>query len=336
MSTVLAWPVEAMTNQPSPTRERRAAILGMGSSLPAALLTNADLEQMVDTSDTWIMERTGIRSRHRATTETTASLGADAARRALENAGNPRIDAIVTATCTPDAPIPSMSCRIQEALDLPPMPCFDLNAACSGYIYGMTVSSALVTQGLAENVLFIAAERLTSLLDFTDRSTCVLFGDGAAATILGARDRGGIRATHWSANGNEGQLIYFGTSETRPDRPPAVHMAGKGTFRLAVERLSESIITVCEKAGWTIDDVDHLVPHQANARIIEAVAKRLQFPREKVICNVDHVGNTSAASIPIALTEAHNAGELHDGARIVCAAFGSGSTWGGIALEWGS
>jgi len=314
----------------------RASVLAVASHLPAGVITNPQLETMVDTSDSWIMERTGIRQRHRAGSgETTSDMGAAAARKALEQAGNPRIDAIICATCTPDTSVPAAACLIQRHLGLPGnIPAFDINAVCSGYVYGLSVARSLIESRMAHNVLLVAAESLTSLVDYRDRTTCVLFGDGAAATVVGATAEGGVLATRWGADGGQAELIFYGPTEDSEVSEDGIRMTGRGTFRLAVERLCEMTTALCDEAGWTLDDVDVLVPHQANLRIIEATAKRVGLPMERVIVNVDSVGNTSAASIPIALAQAQAEGRLKPGDRVICAAFGAGSTWGGAAMQW--
>jgi 3-oxoacyl-[acyl-carrier-protein] synthase-3 len=314
-------------------------ILSLGSYLPEAVLTNADLERMVQTSDTWIQERTGIRERRlHGSGETTSMMAANAARAALEAAGYPRIDGILVATASPDTLFPSTACLVQRRLGLAPIPAFDLGAGCSGFAYGMTVAEALITAGRAERMLVVGAESMTSLVDYSDRGTCVLFGDGAGAAVVGVGASGGVRASWWGADGGDADLIHYGPDPYHPDREkrtePAVRMHGKGTFRLAVDRMVETARQLCAGAGWTIDDVDWVVPHQANTRIIEAVAKRLGVPAERVVVNADRYGNTSAASIPIALDEARRDGRLQPGHRVVCVAFGTGSTWGGVALEW--
>ena len=314
---------------------RRAGFLGTGVFVPDTKLTNADLEALVDTSDAWILERTGIRERRKAGSGlTTSMMAAEAGRRAMKAAGVSEVGAIIVATCTADSRIPSTACLVQRQLGLPMIPAFDINAACSGYIYSLILARSLVETGTAGSVLVIGAESLTTYVDYTDRSTCVLFGDGAGGTVVGPVDGGGIRATQWAAEGNESDLIYYGPKDTDLDSQDAMRMAGKGTFRLAVERMTDVARKVCDDAGWSTDDVDLVVPHQANLRIIEAVAKRLGVPMARVMVNVDRMGNTSAASIPLALAEAEASGRLHDGDRVLLVAFGSGITWAGAAVEW--
>jgi 3-oxoacyl-[acyl-carrier-protein] synthase-3 len=316
---------------------RRAGILSVAAHLPEAVLTNAELETMVDTSDTWIMERTGIRTRHRAAAgETTSEMAAAAARRALERWGGGGVDALMVATVSPDTLFPSAACLVQRKLGLSGIPAFDINAACSGFIYGLTVAEGLIVSGVAGTVLLVAAESMTSLVDFGDRSTCVLFGDGAGAVVVGAVPSGGIVARRVGADGAQGHLIYYGPKQDEPDSPDRVRMAGKGTFRMAVEHFCEVTRQVCADAGWDPAEIDHYVPHQANQRIIEAAAKRLGLPMDRVVLNVATTGNTSAASIPLALADADARGRFKPGDRMVAAAFGAGATWGAVAWEWGS
>ena len=313
-----------------------AQILSLGAYLPDGVLTNADMEAMVETSDTWIVERTGIHERRRVTPgQTVASMGAQAAAEALERAGNPVVEAIIVATCSAETSLPSTACRIQQLLGLSGMPAFDVNAACSGFVYALTLANSMIRSRALGTVLVVASEALTPMVDYTDRSTCVLFGDGAAAAVVGSGGGdGGIRAVCWAADGGEADLIYFGAREDDPGGPSAIRMAGRGTFRFAVERLSEAAIELCEEAGWSPGDVDWFIPHQANLRIIEATAKRLGVSMDRVILNVGRVGNTSAASIPLAIHEAAATGLLQPGQKIISVAFGSGVTWGGVALEW--
>jgi len=310
--------------------------MGMGICVPDGMLTNADLEAMVDTSDTWIMERTGIRTRHRVGAgETASSMGAVAARRALEQAGNPAVDMILTATCSPDTLLPSTACLIQRSLGLQGQPAMDLNAACSGFVYGMAMADSLVRSGAARTVLLVTTEAMTSLVDYGDRTTCVLFGDGAAATVVGASAGGdGLRASNWGADGADAAMIYYGPSQDGLRSEDRLRMAGRGTYRLAVERLCGVAEQLCADAGWSLGEVDHVVPHQANLRIIDAAAKRLGILPERVVLNVAEMGNTSAASIPIALAEAAASGRISPGDKVLCVAFGAGSTWGGVALTW--
>ena len=314
---------------------RRAGLLSVAGHLPSGVLSNADFEAMVETSDTWILERTGIRHRRRGGPgETTSEIGARAAAEALDRAGNPKVDALVVATSSPETLFPSASCLIQRRLGLVGVPSFDVGAACSGFIYASIAAEGLIASGVAERVLVVAAESMTSLVDYGDRSTCVLFGDGAGAAVYGRVDEGGIVGRRWGADGRESDLIYYGPPDGAPEGEPHIRMAGKGTYRLAVDRLCAMCVDLCVDARWSPDDVDLFVPHQANLRIIEAAAKRLGVPMDRVMVNVDETGNTSAASIPLALADAQRQGRLKAGMRVVCVAFGAGATWGGLALEW--
>lgn len=316
---------------------RAAGLIGLGAFLPDGRLTNADLEQMVRTSDAWIMERTGIRERRRAGSGLTASvMGAEAGQRAMEAAGVAAVDAIIVATCTGDTAVPSTACLVQRRLGLAGVPAFDVNAACSGWLYGLVLARSMIATAAAHSVLVIGTEALTSLVDYTDRTTCVLFGDGAGAAVVAPVTTGaGIAATRWRADGTGADLIYYGTPEADADAHDGIRMAGSGTFRLAVERLTEVARNVCADAGWDPAEIDLVVPHQANLRIIEAVTKRLGIPMARVMTNIERVGNTSAASIPLALAEADAAGRLHEGNRLLLIAFGAGVTWAGAAVQWG-
>ncbi len=317
------------------THARHAAISGVGVYLPADVITNADLASMVETSDTWIMERTGIRNRHRAGSgETVAQMGAQAARKAMLMANTTTVDVIICATCSPDTLFPSAACLIQRELGLAPIPAFDLNAVCSGYVYALQVAKSLVEGGGAGSVLVVAAEAMTRLVDYGDRSTCVLFGDGAGASVVSQSSVPGIRAVQWGADGGQAELIYFGPKQDAATPKDAIRMEGRGTFRLAVDRLCATAEELAAACRWSLKDIDHFIPHQANLRIIEATAKRLNIPMDKVFVDVEDMGNTSAASISLALADAYDSGRLKRGDKVVCAAFGAGATWGGVALEW--
>jgi len=329
-------PAHAPLRSPSPTGSPRSALLATGSFAPEQRLTNAELERLVETSDRWILERTGIAERRRAGIGETASvLGAAAARVALERAGNPHLDALIVATGSPDTLFPSTACLVQRRLGLSGQPALDISAACSGFVYGLVLADALIAAGSARHVMVVAAEAMTSLIDYTDRSTCVLFGDGAGAAVVGAAgDGGGLRALHWDADGSGADLIYYGPGESPAQSDAAVRMAGRGTFRLAVERMTETAERLCAEAGWSLDEVAWMVPHQANLRIVEAVASRLHVDMDRVVFNGDRFGNTSGASIPLALDQAWCDGRLRYGDRVLCVTFGSGATWGGVAMEW--
>jgi 3-oxoacyl-[acyl-carrier-protein] synthase-3 len=265
---------------------------------------------------------------------TTSIMAAEAGRRAMAAAGVDSVDALIVATVSPDSPLPSTACLVQRRMGLGGIPAFDIAAACAGFVYGVAVGRGLIVSSGMSRVLVIAGDALTSLIDYKDRSTCVLFGDGAGAAVVGISDAGGIESVQWGADGDEADLIYYGPKAGEEDGENGLRMYGKGTFRLGVERMAEAAREVCAEAGWALEDVDLLVPHQANLRIIEAVAKRLNLPLDRVVINIDRYGNTSGASIPIALAEAVATGRMRQGDRVVCIAFGSGVVWGGLALRW--
>ena len=321
-------------------------LTGWGRYAPARILTNADLERMVDTNDEWIVSRTGIRERHVAAAhETTASMAAIAGLRAIRTAGlEPAdIDLIIVATLTPDYPMPSTAALVKEAIGNSKAAAFDIAAACSGFVYGYATASAYLTAGMAKHALVIGAELLTRFLDYTDRGTCILFGDGAGAVVLSATDEPtatvGIELT------TEPQGAYMiwlpaGGSTSPPSAETIargehkIRMEGRETYRFATRTLASTALAAVDKAGWTPADVDLFVPHQANIRIIEAVAKGLGLPMDKMFVNVDRYGNTSAASVPIALAEAVNEGRVAVGDKLVFVAFGAGFTAGAVAMEW--
>ncbi|MBV8529186.1 MAG: ketoacyl-ACP synthase III [Candidatus Dormibacteraeota bacterium] len=333
-----ATPLTAVERAPGATgRARASVVLSTGVCLPEAVISNADLERVVRTSDAWILERTGIRERRRSGAGvTTSMLAAAAGKTALDHAGLESVDAIIVATSSPDTFIPPVACLVQRRLEMASVPAFDVNAACSGFVDGLIVADGLIRAGTASTVLLIGAEALTKLVDYTDRSTCVLFGDGAGAMVLGAGDAGGILASRWGSDGSHADLIYYGPSEEYPDTGDGLRLAGKGTFRMAVEQMTELCAELCEAAGWTMDDIDVVIPHQANQRIIEAVAKRGGLSLDRFVINVDRLGNTGAASVPLAFAEAEATGRLHPGSRVLSVAFGAGATWGGFAMEWTS
>ncbi len=317
----------------TPRLEPHPALLGIASVLPDRVLTNADLERMVDTSDQWITERTGIKLRHLASEKETASvLGARASEKVLDLCGSPDIDLIITTTCTGDTLVPPTACLIQRHLGMKNFPAFDVNAACSGFIYGMATASSYIRSGLARNVLLVSTEVMSSIIDYEDRSTCVLFGDGAAAILIGTSEEETIPSIILGANGQDAHHIVY--EEKPTGKSPAVRMNGKETYRTAVDKMCSMIDGVANEAGWGREGIDLIIPHQANYRIMEAVAQRMSLPLDKIVSVIDHMGNTSSASIPLALDEAARLGRLHDGDRIACVAFGAGATWGGVALKW--
>ncbi len=323
-----------------------AGILGLGVYLPAKRLTNADLEKIVETSDEWIRSRTGIVERRIASTqEKTSDLAVKAAIQALKNAkiSAEKIDLIIVATISPDSNFPSMACKVQKAIGAPNAAAFDVSAACSGFLYGLTTAKQYIQTGFAKNALVIAAERITSLIDWKNRDTCVLFGDGAGACVLGKVKARGMVADFLQAFGDQGDLMRVVVEETRsPFRPektnygklPYVVMEGQELFKMAVNSMADAVLKVLKKAKMKISDVDCIVPHQANDRIISAVAKKLNVPKEKIFVNIDKYGNMSAASIAVALYEAVKSKRIKKGSNVVLVAFGAGLVSGANVVKW--
>ena len=321
----------------------RARIVGTGRYVPARILTNEDLARMVDTSDDWIVERTGIRERRiAAEDETTSSMAAQAARRALASAGlnASDVDLIITGTCTPDGMFPAVSTLVQHAIGAPDAAAFDVNSACNGFLSAISTATQFIATGQSKRALVIGAETMSRIVDWTDRATCVLFGDGAGAVVLEASVEGepgriGTLVLH-SDGGQAGLLYatgpctpgYAATQETK------LFMNGSAVFKHAVTGMAEACMDVLQRAGFTPQDVDLAVPHQANRRIITAMGDRLGLPPENVYLNVDRYGNTSAATIPIALAEATAEGRLAPGDLVLLTAFGGGLSWGAVTLEW--
>lgn len=327
----------------------RARIVGTGHKVPDKVLTNADLEAMVDTSDEWITVRTGIKERRIAADhEALSDFAVPAAEAALEMAGleGSDIDLVLVATVTADRSFPATSTHVQHHIGADSATAFDLSAACTGFLYGLAVGENFIAAGGAKNVLVVGGEVLSKIVDWTDRSTCVLFGDGAGAAVLtatnGSSDESGILASRMHADGSLGDLIERPGGGSR--RPPSretvdsgevyITMRGNETFRVAVRSLAEVSQEALDASGLTIDDVDWFIPHQANRRIIDAVGQRLKVPEGRTVVNVERFGNTSAASIPIALDEVNRAGKLSEGDVVLMAAFGSGLTWGATAVRW--
>ncbi|OLD65170.1 MAG: 3-oxoacyl-ACP synthase [Acidobacteria bacterium 13_1_40CM_2_68_10] len=327
--------------------ERRAVIRGTGSALPDRVLTNADLEKMVDTSDDWIATRTGIRERRiAADDEYMSQFATRAAEQALSSAGLPasQVDLIICATVTPDMPIPATACIVQDRLGATGAAAFDLAAGCSGFIYALAVAERFVASGDYRAILVIGAELLSKFTDWRDRATCVLFGDGAGAVVLTPGEAPyGVLATSMHADGSMADFIYVpagGTREPASERTVAerrhfIRMRGNETFKMAVRSMEETSRAVLEKAGLTPQDVNLFIPHQANRRIIDAVGSRLGLREDQVYVNIERVGNTSAASIPVALDEAMRKGLVRKGDNLLFAAFGTGLTWGAAVCTWG-
>ncbi len=316
----------------------RSLVLGVGSALPRRRVTNDELAKSVDTSDEWIVERTGIRSRYIAGEgETTASLAADAARRALEHAGisASQIDLIVLATATPDQTFPSSATKVQAALGIPDCIAFDVHAVCTGFLYALSVADSMLRSGNAGKALVIGAETFSRILDWEDRGTCVLFGDGAGALVLGAGESdSGILATKLHADGRHNDLLFVDGGPSTTGTVGKLRMKGREVFRHAVVNLADVLNEVLEKAGLFADDVDWVVPHQANARILDATAKKLGLPPEKVIVTVGEHANTSAASVPLAFDAAVRDGRIKRGDIVVLEAMGGGFTWGAAVLRY--
>jgi len=316
----------------------RSVIAGTGSSLPRRRVDNEELAQQVDTSDQWIVERTGIRSRYIAGEgETTATLATEAARLALENAGisASEVDLIVLATATPDQTFPSSATKVQAALGIDDCVAFDVHAVCTGFLYAVTVADSMLRAGTGRTALVIGAETFSRLLDWEDRTTCVLFGDGAGALVLRAEDGDrGILATKLHADGRHNDLLFVDGGPSSTGTVGKLRMKGREVFRHAVVNLAEVMNEVLDKAGLTSGDVDWVVPHQANARILDATAKKLSLPSGKVVVTVDKHANTSAASVPLALDTAVKDGRIKRGDIVVLEAMGGGFTWGAAVLRY--
>jgi 3-oxoacyl-[acyl-carrier-protein] synthase-3 len=317
---------------------RRSVVLGAGSALPKRRVTNDELAESVDTSDEWIVARTGIRSRYIAGEgETTASLATDAARRALEHAGveATEIDLIVLATATPDQTFPSSATKVQATLGIPDCIAFDVHAVCTGFLYALSVADSMLRSGNAQKALVIGAETFSRILDWEDRATCVLFGDGAGALVLGAEEgERGILSTKLHADGRHNDLLFVDGGPSTTGTVGKLRMKGREVFRHAVVNLADVLTEVLDDAGLTAADVDWVVPHQANARILDATAKKLGLPSEKVVVTVGEHANTSAASVPLAFDTAIKDGRIARGDVVVLEAMGGGFTWGAAALRY--
>ncbi len=319
----------------------RAQIIGTGSCLPEKIVTNDFLSTIVDTSDEWISTRTGIRSRHIAVEETTVSMSTEAAKKAMESAGVTAqdLDLIVVATCTADTLVPSTACQVQDNLGATKATAFDINAACSGFVFALNMVDAYMQTGMYQTALVIGAETLSRIVDWKDRSTCVIFADGAGAAVVRAAEKG-VMAASLGSDGSKGWTIYVKSRENFnpfvPEKKPTdyLFMDGGEVFKFAVKQTSEAISQTLDKAGLSVDDVDWFILHQANARINQSIAKRLHIPMEKIPMNLDHVGNTSGGSVPILLDEVCKKGLLKSGDKVVFAGFGAGLTWGVMVCEW--
>ncbi|WP_342346575.1 beta-ketoacyl-ACP synthase III [uncultured Nitrospira sp.] len=322
-----------------------SVILGTGAYVPKRVLTNTDLERMVDTSDTWIIERTGIRERRVVEPgQACSDLAVEAAQRALiaADVAASEIDLILLATCTGDSPLPSTACLIQHRLGATRAAACDISAACCGFIYALAIADAYVKNGMG-HVLVIGSEVMSAITDWTDRNTCVLFGDGAGAVVVGQGPEGsGILSTHLHANGGLSDMIQVpgggsrepASKEVLEEKRCFIKMKGNETFKIAVKSMEEATKEALDANKLELDDVDLFIPHQANMRILNAVAQRLGLAREKLMINLDRFGNTSAASIPLALDQAVQEGRIHKGSVVLLAAFGAGLTWASTVVRW--
>jgi 3-oxoacyl-[acyl-carrier-protein] synthase-3 len=331
---------------PKSDRMRGATIVGTGSALPERILSNFDLEKMVETSDEWIVTRTGIRERRMvAEGQDNSDLAAEATMKALEAAGLTvqDIDHIFVATVTPDRILPSMACTVQQKIGASHAACLDINAACSGFLYGLQIGQSLIQSGASDTVLLIGAETLTRILDFEDRNTCVLFGDGAGAAVLRPCDAGtGVLSVKLGADGGQGDMLTVpaggserpATHETVSARDHFIKMRGNELFKYAVRAMEQISRDALAGAGRSAEELVALIPHQANQRIIDATADRLGIPKDKVMMNIERYGNTSAASVPILLDEVVRAGRIKDKDLLELVAFGGGVTWGAAVIEW--
>ncbi len=326
--------------------KRTVSIIGTGSHVPARILTNAELEKMVETSDEWIVTRTGIRERRIAgPEETTSDMAAKAAQAALENAGinADELDLILVATVTPDMFFPSTACFVQAKIGATRAACFDLSAACSGFLYALEVAQQFITSHTYSTILVIGADKLSSIVDWKDRNTCVLFGDGAGAAILRHRSGGhGVVSTHMGSNGNLSDILHIPgggcrypvSPENFDQRLNTIRMNGKETYKQAVTAMLSAANIVLEESGLNYDDLACIIPHQANLRIIEAIADRMKLPIEKFMVNLDRFGNTSAAAVAIALDEANRTGRMEVGDYVLLIVFGGGLTWASSVIQW--
>lgn len=308
-----------------------AGVIGIGKYVPERVLTNADLEKIVETSDEWIKTRTGIEERRLADDDVdTSDMAYFAAKKAIEDANlSPKdIDMIMVATVTPDTPFPSVACMIQDKLGANTVPAMDISAACSGFMYGMITAKQFIDTNTYKHVLVVGVEKLSKITNWEDRGTAVLFGDAAAAVVMGPVSEGkGILSFELGSDGSGGKHLY--------QEGPLLVMNGREVFKFAVRQMGESAVNVVEKAGLKKDDVDYLIPHQANIRIMEASRERLEMPAEKLIKTINKYGNTSSSSIPLALADYVENGTIKDGDNLVLVGFGGGLTWGAVTLRWG-
>ncbi|MDY0263879.1 MAG: beta-ketoacyl-ACP synthase III [Sulfurospirillum cavolei] len=326
-----------------------ASLKSIGAYVPSRILSNADLEKMVDTSDEWIEKRTGIKQRRIASAqEATSDLGVKAAEKAIERAGiaKEEIDLIICATLSPDhLCMPSTACIIAAKLGITNVMAYDISAACSGFVYMLSMAKAYIESGMKKNILLIGAEKISSVVDYTDRGTCILFGDGAGAAMIGATDdkNEAIVDVHASADGNYADYLitpgcgskYPCSQETLDERLNFIKMKGNDVYKVAVKTLTNDVVDILQSNGLEASQVDHFIPHQANFRIIDAVREKLNFPIEKTVLTVEKYGNTSAASIPMAMNDAYEAGRIHKGDLMLLDTFGGGFTWASALVRFG-
>ena len=327
-------------------QNQKASITGIGSYLPSKVLTNYDLEKMVDTSDDWIIQRTGIKERRIVENgQITSDLATYASLRAMEDAGvSPGdLDMIITSTITPDHIFPSTSCYIQQKIGASRASAFDILAACAGFIYALSVGESVVNSGAMKTVLVVGAECLSKITDYTDRTTCILFGDGAGAVVIQkSLSKHEILSTSLAADGSQADVLIMpgggaknpATLESVQQRTHYIQFKGKEVFKLAINKITNLIIDTVNKNGLSLEDIDLIIPHQSNLRIIEATMEKLGLPMEKAVVNIDKYGNTSSASIPIAIDEARKEGRLSKGDIVMLVAFGGGLTWGSSIIRW--
>ncbi|OGW85128.1 MAG: 3-oxoacyl-ACP synthase [Omnitrophica bacterium RIFCSPLOWO2_01_FULL_45_10] len=324
---------------------KKVGIIGLGAYLPERVLTNKELEKMVDTTDEWITTRTGIKERRIARDdEATSDMAVEAAKRALDDARlKPQdIDLIIVATITPDMFFPATACLVQAKIGARTVPAFDVSVACSGFIYGLAIANQFISSGTYKHALVIAAEKLSSITDWSDRSTCVLFGDGSGAAVLGPVEKGGILSVYLGADGKKGELIKLpaggsripATKKSIEDGLHFVKMNGAELFKHAVKIMADAALEATRPLGLKAEDISLVIPHQANIRILNAVAKRMGLSKEKIYLNIDKYGNMSAASSAVALVDAVKEGRIKKGDKVLLDAFGGGLTWGAIVLEW--
>lgn len=324
---------------------KKVGIIGLGAYLPQKVLTNKQLEKMVDTTDEWITTRTGIKERRIARdNEATSDMAVEAAKLALKDAKlRPEdIDLIIVATITPDMFFPATACLVQEKIGARTVPAFDISVACSGFIYGLAIANQFIGSGTYRYALIIGAEKLSSITDWNDRATCVLFGDGAGAAVLGPVEKGGILSVHLGAKGREGDLLKLpaggsripATKKSIDDRLHFVKMNGSELFKHAVKIMADAALEATKPLNLKAEDISLVIPHQANLRILEAVGRRMGLSKDKIYLNIDRYGNMSAASSAVALADAVKEGRIKKGDKILLDAFGAGLTWGAIIIEW--